>query len=61
MKLIFAYVKSYKNIHNQEFSLSDDYDVTFEGNSLHIKPTGLEEVKSILYRGNLIKDLHLIV
>lgn len=61
MKLIFAYVKSYKNIHDQEFSLSDDYDVSFEGNRLHIRPTGLEEVKSILYGGNLIKDLHLIV
>lgn len=61
MKLIFAYVKSYKNIHDQEFSLSDDYDVSFVGNRLHIRPTGLEEVKSILYGGNLIKDLHLIV
>lgn len=61
MKLIFAYVRSYKNIQNQEFPLSDDYDVTFERNRLHIKPTGLEEVKTILYGGNLIKDLHLIV
>lgn len=61
MKLIFAYVKSFKNIHDQEFSLSDDYNVSFEGNRLYITPTQLDEVKSILYGGNLIKDLHLIV
>ena len=61
MKLIFVYVRSFKNIHEREFSLSDDYRVSFKGNRLHITPTRLEEVKTILYSGNLIKDLHLIV
>ena len=61
MKLIFVYVRSFKNIHEREFSLSDDYKVSFNGNRLHITPTRLEEVKTILYSGNLIKDLHLIV
>lgn len=61
MKLIFAYVKSFRNIYEQEFALSDDFEVTFKRNRLSIIPTRLGEIKSILYGGNLIKDLHLIV
>lgn len=61
MKLIFAYVKNFKNIHEQGFALSDDFEVTFKRNLLRINPTRLGEIKSILYGGNLIKDFHLIV
>ena len=61
MKLIFVYIRSFKNIHNQGFVLSDDYDVSFKGNHLRIIPSMSGKVKEILYGGNLIKDLHLIV
>lgn len=61
MKLIFAYIRHFKNIREQEFSLSDDYEVTFAGNKLTIRKTDLEEVKSFLYGGNLIRDMHIIV
>lgn len=61
MKLIFAYIRSFKNIREQEFVLSDDYEVTFAKNRLHIKQTELADIKEYLYKGNLIKDLHLIV
>ena len=39
MKLIYAYVRSFKNIQEQEFLLSDDYDVFFEDNRLAIDKT----------------------
>lgn len=61
MKLIFAYVRSFKNIHEQEFLLSDDYDVTFERNKLNIRKTDMEDVKTFLYGENLIRDMHIIV
>ena len=61
MKLIFAYIRSYKNIHEQEFDLSDDYDVTFEDNKLSIWRMEMKGVKDILYGGNLIKDMHIVV
>lgn len=61
MKLIFAYIKSFKNIRELEFMLSDDYDVSFERNKLTIQKTDVEEVKTFLYGGNLIKDMHIIV
>ena len=61
MKLIFAYVRSFKNIREQGFSLSDDYDVTFERNRLNIRKTDMEDVKTFLYGGNLIRDMHIIV
>lgn len=61
MKLIFAYVKSFKNIFEQGFALSDDFEVSFKENRLYIAPTKFGEIKSILYGDNLIKDLHLIV
>lgn len=61
MKLIFAYVRSFKNIHEQEFAFSDDYDVSFEGNRLSIRKTDMNQVKDVIYGGNLIKDMHIIV
>ena len=61
MKLIYAYVRSFKNIQEQEFMLSDDYDVFFEDNRLTIDKTDNAEVKDFLYGNNLIKDLHIIV
>ena len=61
MKLIFAYVRSFKNIHEQEFGLSDDYDVSFESNKLSIWRMGMESIKNILYGGNLIKDMHIVI
>lgn len=61
MKLIFAYVRSFKNIHEQEFAFSDDYDVSFERNKLSIWRTDMDQVKSFIYGGNLIKDMHIIV
>lgn len=61
MKLIFAYVRHFKNIREQEFSLSDDYDVTFERNKLSIRKTDIQDVKAFLYGGNLIQDMHIIV
>lgn len=53
MKLIFAYIKSFKNIRELEFMLSDDYGVSFERNKLTIQKTDVEEVKTFLYGGNL--------
>lgn len=61
MKLIYVYVRSFKNIQEQEFLLSDDYDVFFEDNRLTIDKTDNAEVKDFLYGNNLIKDLHIIV
>jgi len=61
MKLIFAYVQQFKNIRNQEFAFSDEYAVSFDRGKLQIQKTGIEKVKNYLYRGNLIKDLHIIV
>lgn len=61
MKLIFAYIRSFKNIHEQEFVLSNDYDVFFENNKLSIWQEKMENVKNILYGGNLIKDMHIVV
>ena len=61
MKLIFAYIKQYKNIREKEFAFSDDYSVSFDRGKLQIKRTGIEKIKNCLYGGNLIKDLHIIV
>ena len=61
MKLIFAYVKRFKNIREQDFAFSDDYAVSFIRGKLSIRKTEIKKVKNYLYGGNLIKDLHIIV
>ena len=61
MKLIYVYVRNYKNIREQGFPFSSDFEVSFERNILSIRKTNMEEVKNILYGGNMIKDLHIVV
>ena len=61
MKLIFAYIKSFKNIRELGIPFSDEYNMVFERGKLCINKSGIEQIKDRLYKGNLIKDLHIIV
>ena len=61
MKLIYSYIKSFKNIRNQEVTFSDDYDISFGGGKLRISRTGISTVKDYLYGKNPIRDLHIVI
>lgn len=61
MKLIYAYIRSYRNIHDEGISFSDDFDVAFDRGKLVIERTDRSEVKSFIYGDNHIRDLRLII
>lgn len=61
MKLIYAYIRSFRNIHNEEVVFSDDFDVAFENGKLFIKKSDHSEIKDFIFGNNHIKDLRLII
>lgn len=61
MKLIYAYIRSFRNIHNEGVVFSDDFDVAFENGKLFIKKSNHSEIKDFIFGDNHIKDLRLII
>lgn len=60
MRLIYCYIKRFRNIYEQELLLSPYYDIKFDGNNIHIVYKGCEEVDSLFENENF-RNLHIIV
>lgn len=60
MRLIYCYVKKFRNIYEQELLLSPYYDVKLDGNKISIARKDCEEVDSLFENENL-RNLHIIV
>ena len=61
MKLIYAYVKQYRNIFNQEIAFSDDYHVHLSEGKLHIEKNEDNHAKQFLFGDTVLADLHIII
>ena len=59
MKLIYAYVKQYRNIFNQEIAFSDDYHVHLSEGKLHIEKNEDNHAKQFLFGDTVLADLHI--
>lgn len=61
MKLIYSYIRNFRNIREQEVRFSRDFNVRFASGSLSIERQEKDEVADYLYGNSLIKDMSVIV
>lgn len=61
MRLIYAFIGSFRNYSNQGINFVDDYHCSFDDNILTIENRPRGEVKHIIYRDSILKDLVVIV
>lgn len=66
MKLIYAYIKHFRNIDNQEIFFSDDYKITYDSAypfpaSLTITQVEKNETSKIIYQNSKLPNVHIIV
>jgi len=61
MKLIYAYIKQFRNIFNQEIAFSDNYKVHLSEGLLHIEKSEPNLAKQYLFGDTVLADLHIII
>lgn len=61
MKLIYCYIKKFRNIENQEVCLSDDWNVHYSEGHLVIQVKREDKAKKYLYGNGFMRDLHVVV
>lgn len=61
MRIVYAFIESFRNYSNQGINFVDDYHCSFENGFLTIEKRPREGVKQIIYRDSILKDLVVIV
>lgn len=61
MRLIYAYICSFRNYSNQGINFVEDFYCSFENNILKVEKRCKDETKQIIYRGSILKDLVVVV
>ena len=66
MKLIYAYIKHFRNIDNQEIYFSDGYIVDYNSalslpTAITINKTTANPVKDVIFRGSQLSNVHIVV
>lgn len=66
MKLIYAYIKHFRNIDNQEIYFSDGFIVNYNSNlplptAIRINKTEVSQVTDVIFRDSQLADVHIIV
>lgn len=66
MRLIYAHIRHFRNIENQEVFFSDDFDVQFDSvkkfpNGLTIVPKEKQKGAQIIHNGSYLSNVHIFV
>lgn len=61
MRLIYAYIESYRNYSNQGINFVDDFHCSFENKTLYVEKRPQDEIKQLIYRGSILRDLVVVV
>ncbi len=61
MKLIYCYIKHFRNIEEQEVSLSDEYSFAYDGECLSIQRTERDKNLDYLYGNGFMRNMHIVV
>ncbi len=61
MRLIYAYIDNFRNIRNQEFYFSDDYQCSYLDGDLEIAKKDSDPVKDAVFGDSVLRGLSLIV
>lgn len=61
MKLIYAYIRKFRNIMEQEISFTDDFRVHYDTGQLSIIKNPKDVAKKIIYGDTVLSDLHIII
>jgi predicted ATP-dependent endonuclease of OLD family len=61
MRLLYVYIKHFRNFRDQEVRFVDDYDINYSGGKLSVRHTAHKRELEYLYGDNVLKNLTVIV